>query len=113
MEKRMQLALNLRLFSFYPRAGWMRRVSHPVPGQAISVPRADPPAQVLAKNGSMVLSQPKGRVVECLEGCLWITLDGEVRDVVIEGGQRFCPDSNRRALIQALKPSRVCVAHVG
>ena len=66
--------------------------------------------QELAKNGTITVLQPQGTVMECLEGCVWITLDGDVRDVVLEAGHSFRPDHNKRTLIHALESSRVRVA---
>lgn len=64
----------------------------------------------LPKGRTLALVEPQGRCVECLEGCVWITLDHDPRDFIIEAGQAFTADSNQRALIHALEPARVRVA---
>jgi len=38
-------------------------------------------------------------------GCLWITMDNDTRDIILEPGQRFTFAPGDRALIVALKPS--------
>jgi hypothetical protein len=45
--------------------------------------------------------------IECQSGALWITLDHDRRDIVLEQGQRFRSDSHRRVLVAALEPSCV------
>lgn len=45
----------------------------------------------------------------CLEGALWITLDHDERDFVIEAGTEFSSGEHRRALVYALQPSRLYV----
>ncbi len=46
----------------------------------------------------------------CLEGVLWITLDNDPRDIVVEAGAEFSSRDRRRALVYALKPSRLSMA---
>ena len=45
----------------------------------------------------------------CREGALWITLDNDERDFVIEAGDEFTTAQQRRALVYALQPSRLYV----
>ena len=45
--------------------------------------------------------------IECTRGAVWITLDHDRRDIVLEPGERFRSDSHRRALVAALEPSCV------
>ena len=68
-----------------------------------------PTEKVLGKGDTLALEQPVGRCVECLQGCVWVTLDGDRRDVVISAGQSFWPDRNARALVYAVKASRIAV----
>jgi len=48
-----------------------------------------------------------GQRIECLEGCVWVTMDHDGRDVIIEAGQCFTADRRWRVLVHALAPSRV------
>ena len=50
--------------------------------------------------------------IACAEGAVWITLDNDTRDIVIEAGETFSTPEHRRAVIYALKPSRVNVTPV-
>lgn len=41
----------------------------------------------------------------CTAGCLWLTLDEDLRDVILEPGDSFEADEARRALLYAIEPS--------
>ena len=41
----------------------------------------------------------------CTEGCLWLTLDDDPRDVILEPGDSFETGEHRRALLYALEPA--------
>lgn len=43
--------------------------------------------------------------IHCSRGSLWITLDNDTRDVVLEPGESFSTNEHRRALLYALRPS--------
>jgi hypothetical protein len=45
--------------------------------------------------------------IECQSGSLWITLDHDRRDIILEPGERFRSDTHKRALVAALEPSCV------
>lgn len=45
--------------------------------------------------------------IGCIEGTVWLTLDGDTRDIVLEAGEAFTTQEHRRALIYALQPSRI------
>jgi hypothetical protein len=38
----------------------------------------------------------------CRSGSLWVTLDGDPRDIVLDAGDQFTATEHRRALIYAL-----------
>ena len=50
--------------------------------------------------------------IRCTEGAVWITLDGDPRDVVLQRCQDFVSAEHRRAVVYALQPSKVTVAAV-
>ncbi len=47
-----------------------------------------------------------GRRVECLSGSLWITQDGDRRDIVLTAGEAFDFDRRGDALLSAFADSR-------
>lgn len=63
--------------------------------------------QEIARHKILEVKQPLGVTIECLEGSVWVTLDGDSRDVVLDAGQSFVVDRNQRTLLQALDAARV------
>lgn len=49
----------------------------------------------------------------CTAGCLWLTLDGDLRDVVLHPGDDFESPDSRRALIYAFEPSAFTLLAAG
>ena len=45
--------------------------------------------------------------IECQSGAVWITIDHDRRDIVLNPGDHFRSDSHERALVAALEPSCV------
>jgi len=54
-----------------------------------------------------------GTQVICRRGSLWITLDNDPRDIVLEAGESFFSTEHRRALVYAFQPSVVAMRAVG
>jgi hypothetical protein len=48
--------------------------------------------------------------IACVQGSIWITLDNDLRDFVVDDCGVFTTLEHRRALVYALKPSRVSVS---
>jgi hypothetical protein len=63
-------------------------------------------ARVLANGRIDRVGDPLGRRVECLTGCLWITQDGDLRDLVVQAGEGVLLDRPGAALISALADSQ-------
>lgn len=53
------------------------------------------------------LPDAAGMQIHCLAGSVWITLDHDKRDIVLEPAQCFTSPQHRRALLYALAPCRV------
>jgi hypothetical protein len=51
----------------------------------------------------------RGARVVCLSGVVWITQEGDLRDVVLRGGASFVLDRPGTALVTAVEVSRVRV----
>ncbi len=64
------------------------------------------PDHALAKNQMLVLD---GRrlTVQCTEGQLWLTCDGDIEDYILGPGQGFEVRPDDHATVQALRASRV------
>lgn len=43
--------------------------------------------------------------IHCTDGTLWLTLDHDLRDIILEPGQSFTATEHRRGLLYALRPS--------
>lgn len=62
--------------------------------------------QALGKNRLLALSDANATLV-CLEGELWLTRDGDSEDYILGPGRSFTVRRGDRAVVQALKSSRV------
>ena len=69
-------------------------------------------SNLLAKGRIRRVHRPLGRRVECLNGTLWVTQDGDSRDIVLEPGDSFAFDHDGDALISALDDSRFLLLDV-
>ena len=47
-----------------------------------------------------------GTLIECLSGVLWITQNGDHRDITLERGQRFWLDRDGLAIVYGLEQAR-------
>jgi hypothetical protein len=47
-----------------------------------------------------------GRRIEALNGSLWVTMDNDLRDIMITTGEGFTLDTGRETLVSALADSR-------
>ncbi|MEO7391523.1 MAG: DUF2917 domain-containing protein [Ramlibacter sp.] len=61
----------------------------------------------LARRALLTIDDAAGVDLACHEGSLWITLDHDTRDIVVEAGGRFTTQEHRRAVIYAMEPSRL------
>jgi hypothetical protein len=64
---------------------------------------------ILGKGKVRHLHAQTGRRVEVLSGSLWITIDGDRRDIVLRGGEAFDFDRSGDALLSAFADSRYLV----
>lgn len=63
--------------------------------------------RAIAGQQTLRLPAARGQRIECLEGCVWITIDHDRRDLVVAAGQAFTADRHERVLVHALQPSCV------
>ena len=69
-------------------------------------------SKTLAKGRIRRVHHPLGQRVECVSGALWVTQDGDTRDIVLEPGESFDFDHRGDALISALDDSRFLVLSI-
>ena len=65
--------------------------------------------RTLGKGTVRHLHAEKGRRVEVLSGSIWITQDGDLRDIVLQDGEAFDFDRPGDALLSAFADSRYLV----
>lgn len=59
----------------------------------------------LAHQAMFSVSDAAGVQIICHEGSLWVTLDDDPRDIVVDAGGSFLTTEHRRAMIYAMQPS--------
>jgi uncharacterized protein YaiE (UPF0345 family) len=59
----------------------------------------------LAAGQSIRFDDACGRTVHCLAGSLWITHDGDPKDVIVEAGESYQVASRERMIVHALRES--------
>ena len=55
------------------------------------------------------IADPEGRGIAVIGGAVWITQQGDARDLFVAEGESFTFDRPGLALVQALRPSRLLV----
>lgn len=89
---------------FHEFANWLVRNSSP----ALSTPsQGTVRLHSLAPTQVRVLDCFFGGSVECLDGCVWLTFDGDCRDIVLEAGESHVADRRARLIMYALQASAV------
>lgn len=61
----------------------------------------------LAETQSLRLNNGYRVAVDCVDGCLWITQENDLRDIVVSGGQSFTLDRPGLAILYACRPSTI------
>jgi hypothetical protein len=58
----------------------------------------------------LALRDARGRSVQCVSGSVWLTMEGDHRDVVLSPGASFVVDRDGLTLLAAQQPSAVQVS---
>lgn len=107
----MHLPLHLpRTLPAFPWAALWQAVRTKATHSDQRIQRTNTSEHALAKGSTYMLQQPRGLRVECLGGCVWITLDSDTRDTVLEAGESYCADHQSRALVHALAASNIRIS---
>jgi hypothetical protein len=64
----------------------------------------------LARHGHVEVIDGRGASVRCLLGALWLTQDGDPRDIVLTPGQSFTLDRDGLAIIFATAEATVALS---
>ena len=67
-------------------------------------------ALLLSPAQTIELVDAAGAVATLAKGCLWITMDGDRRDIVLRSGDRWEIERNGRTLVSAQCPSTLHIA---
>ena len=59
----------------------------------------------LQKGATLVVARPQGWTLECEQGSLWITHDGDPKDILLAPGQSHVAERSSRMLVHALGDS--------
>ena len=86
--------------SFRPASSTSRRQSAPI-GACMRVDRRQP-----AK-----IDVIRGERFACLSGCVWVTVDGDIKDVVLSAGESWIADRAGHLMLTALEPALVSFAN--
>lgn len=63
----------------------------------------------LARGATVWVDRPRGRLVRCVAGTLWLTFDGEPQDVILEAGDSHRCTCASRLGIHAMQAGRMAV----
>ena len=63
----------------------------------------------LAKSRIETLPLGRAQLVECVSGTLWVTVDAQPEDIVLEAGERFVAPAGERTLVYALSDAQLRV----
>jgi hypothetical protein len=66
----------------------------------------------LSRRATFSLDDAAGVRITCRRGSIWLTLDNDPRDVVLQSGDSFLTTEHRRAILYALDASCVNLAPV-
>ena len=75
------------------------------------MPKLDAPIELeLQSRALFSVNDAADMRIACRKGSVWITLDNDPRDIVLEAGDSFTTPEHRRALIYALQASCLSMA---
>ena len=66
----------------------------------------------LKPNQLVKVRDGRGHSIVCHSGSVWVTQDGDPRDVVLRAGEAFTLDRDGPALVQAFEPGAISIAPV-
>jgi hypothetical protein len=70
----------------------------------------DGPTVTLSRRQLFEIPDAASVRIVCTSGCVWLTLDNDIRDFVLEPGESLDLPDARRALLYAIEPSSFVLA---
>lgn len=64
----------------------------------------------LPRGGTLRIADGEAHVIDVFEGQVWLTQDGDPRDLFLEAGDSFTVDGEGLTLLQSFRDSRVLVS---
>ena len=61
----------------------------------------------MEKGGIFVIPDAADLQIKCETGALWVTLDGDLHDYILNPNERFCVARHQRAVVYALSSSKM------
>jgi hypothetical protein len=68
------------------------------------------PLTDLSRDATLRIADGRPHVVDVFEGQIWLTQDGDERDIFLEGGDSFSVSGAGLTLVQALRDTRLLVS---
>ncbi|HUP06250.1 MAG TPA: DUF2917 domain-containing protein [Caldimonas sp.] len=68
------------------------------------------PQLMLSKGQVVAIPAAEGACVTSEDGVVWITQDGDPRDIVLQAGETACLERATPTLVQAVAPARIRIA---
>jgi hypothetical protein len=62
--------------------------------------------RTLAGGQMLRVDAPLGHEIVCVQGSLWITHDGDPKDIIVDAGQRYVADRHAPLVVYALDKAR-------
>jgi hypothetical protein len=63
----------------------------------------------LKRNQVVTVRDGSGNSIVCDSGTVWVTQDGDPRDIILRAGDSFTLDRNGAALVQAFEPGTISI----
>jgi hypothetical protein len=104
----MQLVLNPAARLANPLT-WLLRRGNAQPARPQRTAEPADAVQALSRGRTLRVAQPLGTEIYCVQGSLWITHDGDPKDIVIEAGRSYVADRHAPLVVCALDSARLLV----
>ncbi len=63
------------------------------------------------RNASLRFHDAEGLEIRVSRGIVWITQDGDIRDIVVKAGQSFRLDRGGKAFLEVLQDAEIAMVH--